>query len=48
MLVMAEIREAVSVKVRENENVYTAGNVNVSQPCTYVIQEQRREGSSEP
>lgn len=48
MLVLVEMREAVFVKVGGNENAFTTGNVNVSQPCTYVIREQRREGSSEP
>lgn len=45
---MVETREAVFVKVGENMNAFTAGNVKVSQPCVYIIQEQRREGSSEP
>lgn len=45
MLILIETREAVFVKVGENENAFTAGSVNVSQSCTYVIQEQRSEGS---
>lgn len=45
---MVEARETVFVKVGENESSFTTGNVNVSRPCTYIIQEQRREGSSEP
>lgn len=48
MLVMAEIREVVFVKRWEKESAFTTGNVTVSQPWIYAIQEQRREGSSEP
>lgn len=39
---MTEIRETVFVKVGENENAFTTGNVNVSQPCTYIIQAEER------
>lgn len=33
---MVKTRETVLIKVGKNENSFTTGNVNVSQPCVYL------------